>query len=993
MYFNDIEIPSEFDSEWNRQHYRSFYLLLLAQAQKHIGQIQEAVANLEDAKANSDPQYDPLLYIRILKVLHAYHFEQGYYLKAFKVKQEQKLVEQQFGLRAFVGARRLQARRQVNNPGLAPIDQHITVAQEIAASGRMQTINRLVERVSRSDCKLVIIHGQSGVGKSSTIQAGLIPALLQKTFDAREALPILLQVYPDWDKNLASRLRDALKTSKGSSSVCDLNEVADVLQQLRQNAELNLLTVLIFDQFEEFFFAYRDKKARDPFYEFLNQCLNIPFVKIVCSLREDYLHYLLEFNRSYSLDIINRNILDKEILYHLGNFSQDDARSVIQSITRQSQSYLEPALIDELVRDLTEDDGEVSPIELQVVGTQLQAENITTLAQYEQHGPKRKLVENFLEEVIKDCGAENANIARRVLFLLTDDNGTRPLRTRTELAINLYSKDDISKLDLILGIFVESGLAFVLPEVSTELYQLVHDYLVTFIRQEEGTELTKKLRESEEKRRLSEAQLIHVNRRKRQLTFSIALITIVAILLSGLAMWALSERKNAEASELRSLVLSSENSFASNKEFDALLSSLRAAKLVKKGISAEKNNSSQEVLAVLQKSIYQVREYNRLEKHSDSINDLSFSPDGKTIDSASTDGTVKIWGLNGKVLHDLDKDKKGHTNRVNRIVFSHNQKLIATSSNDKTIKIWSVNGELIHTLIGHKDWVGDVAFSPDDMTIASVNSDGTIRFWASNSGVLIRTVPPTDKNADWLKVVRFSPDGRMVATGGYDGKIKLCSLDGKLIKSAERHGNSITDLEFSPDGKFIASSSIDATIKLWTLDGKLSKTLEGHHKPINQIEFSPISGNNLLVSASQDKTVKLWNLDDQLLKTMSEHTAAVNDVRFSPDGKTIASASDDKTIKLWSLDGRLLKTLEGHTDGVSLVRFNSDGKTLASASIDKSIRLWSLGTTKNIQFLSKLSGNIVKASFSQTGKIAVLANDDPKVWFYNLIRRLAFYAQ
>jgi hypothetical protein len=70
------------------------------------------------------------------------------------------------------------------------------------------------------------------------------------------------------------------------------------------------------------------------------------------------------------------------------------------------------------------------PIELQVVGAQLQTDNITTLEQYHQLGsnPKEKLVQRSLEDVIKDCGAENERAARLVLYLLTNENGTRPLK-------------------------------------------------------------------------------------------------------------------------------------------------------------------------------------------------------------------------------------------------------------------------------------------------------------------------------------------------------------------------------------------------------------------------------------------------------------------------------------------------------------------------------------------------------------------------------------
>ena len=107
----------------------------------------------------------------------------------------------------------------------------------------------------------------------------------------------------------------------------------------------------------------------------------MPYLKVVLSLREDYLHYLLEFNRLTDLEVISNNILDKNILYYLGNFSVADTKRIIQDLTKQTQFYLEPKLVDRLVSDLSQELNEVRPIELQVVGTQLQSLKISTLEQ------------------------------------------------------------------------------------------------------------------------------------------------------------------------------------------------------------------------------------------------------------------------------------------------------------------------------------------------------------------------------------------------------------------------------------------------------------------------------------------------------------------------------------------------------------------------------------------------------------------------------------
>lgn len=313
------ELPSSSTVNWteNSAQLKSLYLYLLSQSQQNLKQYEQAIANLETAKARFHPEFDPTIYIRILEALRSLYFDQGQYLHAFESKQEQRSIEQQFGLRAFVGAGRLQPRRQVINPGLAANDVNAAESQEITASGRGIDVNRLLERISRNDHKLTVIYGQSGVGKSSLVQAGLVPALKQRSIDARDVVPVLLQVYTDWVQNLSDRLAESLQEVHGLSLPLFLDSMAMFVAEIRKSGDKNLLTVLIFDQFEEFFFAYKDPSQRKPFFEFLRDCLNIPYVKVILSLREDYLHYLLECNRLTHLAIIENNILDKKILYYL----------------------------------------------------------------------------------------------------------------------------------------------------------------------------------------------------------------------------------------------------------------------------------------------------------------------------------------------------------------------------------------------------------------------------------------------------------------------------------------------------------------------------------------------------------------------------------------------------------------------------------------------------------------------------------------------------
>lgn len=505
---------------------KQIYRLILAKAQRNCGEeqiarehLKAASEELSEALENSDHRYDAHRYIRLLRRVRSLYFEEGRYLEAFDVRQKRRSVEQQYGFRAFIGAGRLKPQRHATNPALVTPIACGSVALEIIASGRERDINNLTNRIGRSDQKLTVIHGPSGVGKSSTVTAGLVPALQNSAIGDQIALPVVLQLYTDWVRELGKSFAVALANTKIDADVAVIepsNSMSEILQQLKENAENHIITVLIFDQFEEFFFGCADQKKKQQFDSFICDCLKVPFVKIILSLREDYLHRLLEFKHLGNREVINNNILDKNIRYQLNNFSTEDAKAVIHRLTERSQLHLEPALIDALVQDLASDIGEVRPIELQVVGAQLQDERITTLAEYERYRPN-KLIERYIKELIKDCGPENERAALLILYLLTDETQKRPFKTRAELASELAELEDAEKLELILDILVSSGLVVLFPDVP-ERYQLIHDYLVDLIRylQQQESGLQIQLNQLRKKVEQSQAEISRLESELRQ---------------------------------------------------------------------------------------------------------------------------------------------------------------------------------------------------------------------------------------------------------------------------------------------------------------------------------------------------------------------------------------------------------------------------------------------------------------------------------------------
>ncbi|MEG4419922.1 WD40 repeat domain-containing protein, partial [Microcoleus sp. LAD1_D5] len=130
--------------------------------------------------------------------------------------------------------------------------------------------------------------------------------------------------------------------------------------------------------------------------------------------------------------------------------------------------------------------------------------------------------------------------------------------------------------------------------------------------------------------------------------------------------------------------------------------------------------------------------------HSEGVISVAFSPDGKTLASASYDGTIKVWNLQSqKPIATL----AGHSEGVISVAFSPDGKTLASASDDKTIKVWNLQSQKpIATLAGHSTSVESVAFSPDGKTLASASGDyETIILWNLDFDDLLK------RGCDWVR--------------------------------------------------------------------------------------------------------------------------------------------------------------------------------------------------------------------------------------------------
>lgn len=371
---------------------------------------------------------------------------------------------------------------------------------------------------------------------------------------------------------------------------------------------------------------------------------------------------------------------------------------------------------------------------------------------------------------------------------------------------------------------------------------------------------------------------------------------------------------------------------------------------------------------------------------------LAFSPDGFLLAIGDSNGTIILWDtVTGEVKQEITsigvnpQEPRAVVPAVNELVFSPDGRTLVYRSSDSVVRMWNPDtGEQIGKLAGSIPDLNQLIFSVDGSLIAGGDNFGNIYLWDANTGAQLKTF---SEKRTIVTALAFSPDLRTLAGSSRDGSIRVWNIiTGELIQTVAEDYFGFTTYDLSPDGKTIMSLSHGINSYIWdTTTGELQDTNSTNNIIFaKDFAFSP-DGNTYAMTQNK-KSFELIDLKtNKRMEHDFEHQSQVLCVAFSSDGKLIASGTKDKTAHIWdATTGEEKLAIRRHGLYITDLAFSPDGKTLVTAGNVRNIYLWDIGTGKRKMVIKRHKSDISSVAYSPDGTLLALGSRSGDITIYDV---------
>jgi WD40 repeat protein len=322
--------------------------------------------------------------------------------------------------------------------------------------------------------------------------------------------------------------------------------------------------------------------------------------------------------------------------------------------------------------------------------------------------------------------------------------------------------------------------------------------------------------------------------------------------------------------------------------------------------------------------------------HSKRLWAVAYSPDGKTVATASRDQTARLWdAASGQPVGEPLR----HAAEVQALAYSPSGRRLLTGSRDGKARLWdAATGKALGPFLSYPAPIYQLALAPDDKTALVGGSDNAARLFDATTG---QPLGAPLAHANWITAVAFSPDGRRALTASADGTAQFWDVPtGKAVGQPLRHGQRVQSVAYRRDGKAVLTVSLDGHARLWDAD---TGNLLGRPFAHPQLHTGALSGDGKTVlTAGNDFALRVWDAatGQPVGEPIATKPGAFWGFVFSPDGRRFAVASQ-ASVRLWDTATRqpVGPSLRLGAPAVGLA-FGPDGKTLLAGSESGSARLW-----------------------------------------------------
>lgn len=899
--------------------------------------------------------------------------------------------------------------------------------------GRAALVQRLCDRLAEPSplARFLAIVGPSGSGKSSVVQAGLLPALRSGAVPGSDHW-LYMEMFPgshpieDLEFGL-QRVADQLRKGLTRGDLRNLlgDDERGLARAVKCVVPEGCELMLVLDQFEEVFTLVTEEAIRTQLLDSLHVALTDPHsrLRVVVTLRADFYDRPLQCQGFGEL--VSRRTEGVPPL------TAGELHQAIASPAERVGIAVEPALITMLTREVEEQPGAL-PL-LQYTLTELfdhRQDHSLSLRAYLAGGGVTRTLANRAEDLYAGLDTKAQSAARQIfLRMLTLGEGTEDTRRRVEIGELADAVNDEVSLDAVVDAYGNARL-FTFdrdPVAHASTVELAHEALIhswprlrTWVEESRGDiRMQRVLSAAAADWRTNDCEPSYLLTGSRLDGF-VGWAAQTGIPLSGdeQSFLAASVERRDEQNALeevrrrreldQALALAQEQQGRADEQSRAatqlrrrayLLAGALVVALAVAAVAAylarvdadlaardAQSASAAQAASLLAQQNYATAESQRLAAESAGVLQRGESAELSTLlalRAIHTHYTPEAdVALQRAARTYFGERLFAHTAGVDAVNFAPDGRTFASGTGDGIVHVWDVQtGKQLTQFAAGSEHFDDVVFSADGSRLLTHNQDGTLAIWDLQGHELHRFEQRGDVN-----FVAFAAD-RVGIWVGIQGAAQERKIDGGASMRQISTGPWLA-FAISPDDSVLVLAKPDGQVQVMdTASNHVLYSMQGHTGPLVRARFA--QGGRVFLTTSRDKTAILWErASGRKLASFVGHSGPVLDADLSADGRSVITAGMDATVGLWdAATGAHRFSLTDDTSAIQAITFAPQGGDFLTASQDGDVRLWESAKALEPDTFTGQSGQVFGLDFSADGSQLLTGSKDGTVILWDTASR------